>query len=120
MYSEEELKNFRCIFEMFDKEKTGYTDIADIQTIMRSLGRDPHEAVELLSSIELTQENKLSFHEFLKIMKTLENRLISGKENNEEQSPREADLDERNKYGSLLPRTGVHFLPDSKVVDLLK
>ena len=52
-------------------------------------------------------------------MKTLENRLISGKDDNE-QSPREADLEERNKYGSLLPRTGVHFLPDSKVVDLLK
>lgn len=53
-------------------------------------------------------------------MKTLENRLITGKDNNDDQSPREADLEERNKYGSLLPRTGVHFLPDSKVVDLLK
>ena len=27
---------------------------------------------------------------------------------------------ERTKYGCLLPRTGVHFLPDSKVVDFLK
>jgi len=35
-------------------------------------------------------------------------------------SPREASIDERNKYGCLLPRTGVHFLPDSKVVDFLK
>lgn len=87
---------------------------------MRSLGRDPHEAIELLSGIELSQENKLSFFEFLKIMRTLENRMISGKENNDEQSPREADLEERTKYGTLLPRTGVHFLPDSKVVDLLK
>lgn len=87
---------------------------------MRSLGRDPHEAIELLQGLELSQENRLSFQEFLKIMKTLENRLITGKDNNDEQSPREADLEERNKYGSLLPRTGVHFLPDSKVVDLLK
>lgn len=46
--------------------------------------------------------------------------MISGKDNNDEQSPREADLEERTKYGTLLPRTGVHFLPDSKVVDLLK
>lgn len=52
-------------------------------------------------------------------MKNLENRLVNGKEEGES-SPREADLDERNKYGSLLPRTGVHFLPDSKVVDFLK
>jgi hypothetical protein len=55
-------------------------------------------------------------------MKSLENRLISngGADENEELSPREASLEERNKYGSLLPRTGVHFLPDSKVVDFLK
>ena len=52
-------------------------------------------------------------------MKHLENRLMSGKED-DEGSPREASLEERNKYGSLLPRTGVHFLPDSKVVDFLK
>ena len=27
---------------------------------------------------------------------------------------------DRSKYGCLLPRTGVHFLPDSKVVDFLR
>ena len=48
LYSEEEIENFRCIFEMFDKEKTGFICIADLQTIMRSLGRDPNEAVELI------------------------------------------------------------------------
>jgi hypothetical protein len=56
-------------------------------------------------------------------MKSLENRLLTngGQEENEgELSPREASLEERTKYGSLLPRTGVHFLPDSKVVDFLK
>jgi hypothetical protein len=55
-------------------------------------------------------------------MKSLENRLISngGADENEELSPREASLEERNKYGCLLPRTGVHFLPDSKVVDFLR
>lgn len=52
-------------------------------------------------------------------MKNLENRLVSGKED-QEGSPLEASLEERNKYGSLLPRTGVHFLPDSKVIDFLK
>jgi hypothetical protein len=55
-------------------------------------------------------------------MKALETRLITGQEKGDENenSPREASLEERNKYGSLLPRTGVHFLPDSKVVDFLK
>lgn len=119
MYSEEEIENFKCIFDMFDKTKSGFIEVSDLQTIMRSLGRDPHEAVELLQGLDLSIDNKISFVEFLKLMKTLENRLVQGKED-DEKSPREADLEERNKYGSLLPRTGVHFLPDSKVVDFLK
>jgi Ca2+-binding EF-hand superfamily protein len=41
LYSNEEIENFRCIFEMFDKEKSGFIDVSDLQTIMRSLGRDP-------------------------------------------------------------------------------
>jgi hypothetical protein len=35
-------------------------------------------------------------------------------------APKEGSLEERNKYGCLLSRTGVHFLPDSKVVDFLR
>jgi Ca2+-binding EF-hand superfamily protein len=58
---------------MFDKEKTGFIEVGDLQTIMRSLGRDPHEAVELLNELELDSDSRLSFIEFLKIMKTLEN-----------------------------------------------
>lgn len=134
-YSEEEVENFRCIFEMFDKEKTGFIGVPDLQTIMRSLGRDPNEAAELMQSLEVgaaaaigTQdeetEGRINFEEFLKLMKNLENRLVSGggegTHDNDDFSPREATLDERNKYGSLLPRTGVHFLPDPKVVDFLK
>eukprot|EP00350_Pseudokeronopsis_sp_OXSARD2_P001747 CAMPEP_0170546396 /NCGR_PEP_ID=MMETSP0211-20121228/4751_1 /TAXON_ID=311385 /ORGANISM="Pseudokeronopsis sp., Strain OXSARD2" /LENGTH=112 /DNA_ID=CAMNT_0010850847 /DNA_START=330 /DNA_END=668 /DNA_ORIENTATION=+ len=91
---------------------------------MRSLGRDPHEAIELLNALELSQEGRLYFEEFLKIMKQLENRLVRANENEgmpeDELFPLEASLEERNKYGCLLPRTGVHFLPDSKVVDFLK
>jgi hypothetical protein len=122
MYSEAELDNFKCIFEMFDKDKSGYINVSDLQTIMRSLGRDPHESVELLSSLEMSSEGRLTFEEFLHIMKQLEQRMVKANENDgdEETSPREASLEERNKYGCLLPRTGVHFLPDHKVIDFLK
>lgn len=102
----------------------------DLQTIMRSLGRDANEAVELLQAHEVVAANddsdgKINFEDFLKLMKSLENRLVSGGgegqvDNDAEFSPREASMDERNKYGTLLPRTGVHFLPDPKVVDFLK
>jgi Ca2+-binding EF-hand superfamily protein len=30
LYSEEEIENFRCIFDMFDKNKSGFIDIADL------------------------------------------------------------------------------------------
>ena len=58
-------------------------------------------------------------------MKQLENRMVRSGDNedgagDEDSFPLEASLEERNKYGCLLPRTGVHFLPDSKVVDFLK
>lgn len=40
-YSKEEIDNFQCIFDMFDKDKTGFVNVTDLQTIMKSLGRDP-------------------------------------------------------------------------------
>jgi hypothetical protein len=76
----------------------------------------------------------MSFEEFLKIMKNLENRLVASKQGEmggqgdgtglagdaADLAAKEGSLEERNKYGCLLPRTGVHFLPDSKVVDFLR
>ena len=103
-----------------------------MQTILRSLGRDPSEAVDLMTSLEVTgggatedgSDVRINFEDFLKLMKSLENRLVTGNGegniDNDDLSPREATMDERTKYGSLLPRTGVHFLPDPKVVDFLK
>jgi len=62
--------------------------------------------------------------EFLLIMKTLESRLTSKDDKLEDQEeqlePIEGTLEDRNKFGALLPRTGVHFLPDSKVIDFLR
>lgn len=57
-------------------------------------------------------------------MKALESRLTANDEekdeNEEELEPIEGTMEERNKFGALLPRTGVHFLPDSKVIDFLR
>ena len=124
---------------MFDKEKRGYVRVEDLQTIMKSLGRDPNEAIDIIQSqdFEFKREmeegqdildQEINFEDFLKIMTTLENRLVPGQEGQKQQqenedgdvSPKEGSVNERNKYGCLLPRTGVHFLPDSKVVDFLK
>ena len=127
-YQQEEIQNFRCIFDLFDKDRTGYVSIEDLQTIMQSLQRDPEEAHDLVKSLPQDVGDKLSFEEFLRIMKQLENRLavaMANKDeekddNDEEIEPLEGNVKDRNKFGALLPRTGVHFLPDSKVIDFLK
>jgi Ca2+-binding EF-hand superfamily protein len=121
LYSEEEIENFRCIFDMFDKDKSGFIEVNDLETVMRSLGREPSEAFGLLEGLDIAhdKDSRLSFEEFLKIMKSLENMLVATKEGDGDEIL-EATNEERIKYGSLLPRTGVHFLPDSKVVDFLK
>lgn len=97
--------------------------INDLQTILKSLGRDPDEANELVQGLSLA-DDRLSFEEFLKIMKALESRLTKKDEEKDEGQdelePIEGTMEERNKFGALLPRTGVHFLPDSKVIDFLK
>lgn len=95
---------------------------------MQSLQRDPEEAHDLVKSLPQDVGDKLSFEEFLRIMKQLENRLavaMANKDeekddNDEEIEPLEGNVKDRNKFGALLPRTGVHFLPDSKVIDFLK
>ena len=123
MYSTEEIENFRMIFIMFDPEKTGFVGLKDLETILKSLGRDPEEARDLVAGMPLS-DDRMSFMEFLQIMKALESRLTAKEDKpedeEEELEPIEGTLEDRNKFGALLPRTGVHFLPDSKVVDFLR
>jgi len=76
-YTREEIENFKCIFDMFDQEKSGSVDTQHLQTILKCLGRDPAESEDLLKSFNPGQ-TKLSFSEFLVIMKNLENRLVIG------------------------------------------
>lgn len=142
IYSEEEILSFRNIFDMFDKDKTGFIDLNDFQSIMDSLNRNRQEVQELLDEFGFGKETgKLSFDEFIVLMQALEKRIIINEEENEQEpqanegekdkegqlvpvedheSPRSATEEERAQYGSLLPRTGVHFLPDTKVIDFLK
>lgn len=76
-YTREEIENFKCIFDMFDQEKSGSVDTQHLQTILKCLGRDPAESEDLLKSFNPGQ-TRLSFSEFLVIMKNLENRLVIG------------------------------------------
>ena len=78
-YSREEIENFKCIFDMFDAEKSGSVDTEHLQTILKCLGRDPSESEDLLKGFK-PGVSKLTFAEFLVIMKNLENRLVVGQQ----------------------------------------
>jgi hypothetical protein len=141
IYSEEEIMSFRNIFDMFDKEKSGFIDLNDFQSIMDSLNRNRDEVMELLQEFGFGKDTgKLSFNEFIVLMQALEKRIIVNEDDEEQEdyqipegegdgqlveaedheSPRSATEEERAQYGCLLPRTGVHFLPDTKVIDFLR
>jgi len=46
---------------MFDKEKNGFIESRDLSTIMKSLGREPDDAVNLLSKLGLEETSKIDF-----------------------------------------------------------
>jgi Ca2+-binding EF-hand superfamily protein len=60
---------------MFGKDRSGYVNTKDLHTIIQRLGKNPDEAKELLLNMQLENQDKLSFDEFLKIMKNLETKL---------------------------------------------
>lgn len=64
---------------MFDKDKTKVVNVNDLQTIMKSLNRDPQEAIDLLEELNFDPNGHMTFEEFLRIMKNLENRLVQSK-----------------------------------------
>jgi hypothetical protein len=60
---------------MFDHDKTETVGVKDLQTIMQSLGRDPQEAVDIVEELNFDPFGTINFEDFLRIMKSLENRL---------------------------------------------
>ncbi|CAI2360100.1 unnamed protein product [Moneuplotes crassus] len=86
IYSEEEIASFKNIFDMFDKESTGYINLNDFQSIINSLNRNKEEVLKLLDEFGFGKENGLlSFQEFIVLMQALEKRIIVDEEQPENQ-----------------------------------
>lgn len=79
IYTQREIEDFRTIFDIFDQDKTGFVTLEAIKTILTKVGREPAEAIDLVSRMEV-EADQFSFEDFLKIMKNLEGRLIAVKE----------------------------------------
>ena len=87
-YTEEEIKEIKETFYFFDKEGNGLVPETKIGTMMRLLGvnlRD-NEIQKLMTDVNVTQDRKIDYIAFLKIMNMLRwqdsgNREVTGNEN---------------------------------------
>ncbi len=79
-FTEEQKRELKTSFDIFDKDGTGNIDIKDLKVILRALGFEPQEdeIKQLLSKINRSDEddgnkkgfssNTIDFDEFLRIM----------------------------------------------------
>lgn len=58
-------------FEIFDKDKNGYITRDELQDVMKSLGEElsQEQLDEMMRECDLNGDNKVSFKEFVKMMK---------------------------------------------------
>ena len=67
-FTDEEVAHLREIFDLFDKEKEGFIEVKDLETIMASLQRDPAEVRDFIENIDPNSDGKIPFDEFLNLM----------------------------------------------------
>ena len=89
-YTEEEIQDMKETFYFFDKEGNGLVPEIKVGTIMRLLGVNlrENEIQKLMLEVNVTNDRKINFIAFLKMMNMLRmeesgSREIQGKENSE-------------------------------------
>lgn len=69
---------------MFDRDKSGRIQLRDLEAIMQSLKRDTNEAREMLKLVEPSQDDTVTFEEFIQMMQLVENKIVKSDPNNNE------------------------------------
>merc|ERR1712205_288592 len=69
-FSDEEKKEFRKNFNLFDKKRTGSIPVADMGTVLRSLGQNPTgaELAALVEQVDKDKSGTIEFDEFVDLM----------------------------------------------------
>jgi len=83
MPSDDDLETYRIVFELFDRDRSGFIDNHDLAAISVKLGKDPSEGkydqieliylficlffivFALIGNFDLNQDGKISFGEFV-------------------------------------------------------
>merc|ERR1711934_511105 len=69
-FSDQDKADFRKNFNLFDKKRTGSIPIADMGTVLRSLGQNPTEAelAALMEEVDKDKSGTVEFEEFVDLM----------------------------------------------------
>jgi len=70
--SEDEIKAFKDVFALFDKDASGTITAHELGEIMRSLGQNPSdsELQDMINEVDIDHSGSIDFEEFLKMMST--------------------------------------------------
>lgn len=71
--SHEELD--REIFELFDTDGSGYIEVNDLEWVGRAMGWKQEQVRELIYAMDPNHDGRVSFEEFLLILRHIEQRL---------------------------------------------
>lgn len=68
--SEEKIAEFRCAFELFDKDRDGKITTKELGTVMKNLGQSPSEEdlQEMIKAVDNDDNGSIDFNEFLVLM----------------------------------------------------
>merc|ERR1711887_238537 len=72
-FTDEQKKEFRKNFNLFDKKRTGSIPIADMGTVLRSLGQNPTEAelAALCEEVDKDKSGTIEFEELVNVLTTM-------------------------------------------------
>jgi len=70
--SDEEIKAFKDVFALFDKDSSGTITAQELGEIMKSLGQNPSdsELQDMINEVDVDHSGSIDFEEFLKMMST--------------------------------------------------
>eukprot|EP00750_Incisomonas_marina_P032841 INCI9378.2.p2 GENE.INCI9378.2~~INCI9378.2.p2 ORF type:complete len:355 (-),score=92.88 INCI9378.2:1934-2998(-) len=67
-YGASERQALRGLFDIYDKDGSGFVNEEELAVIMEKVGRDPSQAKQLLHEVDPDHNGKVTFEEFLKIL----------------------------------------------------
>jgi hypothetical protein len=67
-YGDSERQALRGLFDIYDKDGSGFVNEDELAIIMEKVGRDPSQAKQLLNEVDPDHNGKVTFEEFIKIL----------------------------------------------------